>query len=442
MTRFFLSFAVLTAVVAEASAQGVSPSNAVIDSFDPDNATAPISAVEGPGIKVGEGTVLHPVFGLETGYVSNVFYQSTDPTGAGLLRLLAQIGTGSLTDQRLATVGGDAENEDRGSFQYRADVRASYDLMLSGTEAVSGTGGLGVGASLHGIANPMGALSFGFDEDFVRLIRAANFETDANTNRDVNNLGLKLIYHSREHSIGGYLYYNNTIDIFERSQQDFADRMFNRVGLHPTWQWLPQTQIYLDVSQGVVTSIGSSNTAPQKVTSYPFTALAGISTLFTLKTTFNLFGGYTNGFYSSGPNFSAPTVGAQVGYRYSPLGRATLSYSLEYDDSINANYYRDHIIQASLQQMFVPFLLMVQPELHFREYNGVNIVMGPPTRDDVIFAVVAGAQYNFRDWFAATLNYRFATIQTDYRYMPNGGGIVSDPSYVRHELLLGLRVAM
>jgi hypothetical protein len=288
----------------------------------------------------------------------------------------------------------------------------------------------------------MGRWSFGVDEDFSRLIRATNYETDANTNRDINTLGLSLLYHPRDHSIGGFLYYNNTIDVFERSQQSFADRMFNRIGLHPMWQWLPQTQVYGDISESIVTGIGSTSGTPAKATSYPLSVLAGISTLFTVKTTFNLFAGYTNGFYSSGPSFSAPQLGAQLGYRYSPLGRATLLYALQYQDSINANYYRDHVIQLSVQQMLVPFVVMVQPEIHFREYNGVDVVSGPPTRDDLIFALVAGVHYNFRNWLAATLNYRFSAVQTDYRYMPLGGGMIDDPSYARHELLLGMRIAM
>jgi len=242
MTRFFVSVVVVALFETAAGAQGVpvdDPNSITIASFDPDNAVAPVSAVEGPGVKIGEGTVLRPVIGLETGYDSNVFYQQTSPQGSALLRLLAQVGTGSLSAPRLENADETApQTTDVGDFQYRADVRASYDLVLSGNEAVSGTGGLGLGASLHGLANPMGRWSFGIDEDFLRLIRAANFETDANTNRDLNNLTLRVIYHPSDHSLGGYLYYNNTVDIFERSSQNFANRMFNRVGIHPTWQRL------------------------------------------------------------------------------------------------------------------------------------------------------------------------------------------------------------
>ena len=93
-------------------------------------------------------------------------------------------------------------------------------------------------------------------------------------------------------------------------------------------------------------------------------------------------------------------------------------------------------------EVVAPFVLVAQPEIHLREYNGVTIVDGPMTRDDFIFAVVAGVHYNFRNWVAATLNYRFSMVETDYRYMPIGGGAVLDPSYARHELLAGMRIAL
>jgi hypothetical protein len=89
---------VLLAMAGTASAQAVA-------TFDPSDAVAPISVVEGPGVKVGEGTVLHPIFGVETGFISNVFYEDQDPNPAGLLRLLAQIGSGSLPLSRLTNPG-------------------------------------------------------------------------------------------------------------------------------------------------------------------------------------------------------------------------------------------------------------------------------------------------------------------------------------------------
>jgi hypothetical protein len=441
MKRLLLAIGVIVAVQATASAQN-------IGQFDPEDAVAPVSIVEGPGVKVGEGTVLHPIFGLETGFVSNVFYQDTNVTGAGLLRVMGQIGAGSLPLDRLAppvltsTVDSEAGQDpsgvikDEGDFIYRADLRLSYDALLSGNEVVRGTGGLGIGSTLRGLVNPLHTWQFGFNDDYHRLIRAANFETDADTNRDINALSLRLFFQPTDNRFSGILHYENVIDVFEKDTQHFANRFQNTFGLRMMYQWLPVTRMSLNVSQGVYTGLGAST----KVSSYPLKATVGIETLLGLSTTLTAYAGVTKGWYASGPDFLGPLLGVNFGYRYSPLGRIVLEYMWMYEDSVNANFYRDHVVRGWLQQAYVPFVFVVQPEIHFREYDGITIVNGPPTRNDFIVAVSAGIHYNLRNWIAFTADYRFTAVQTDYRYMVNG--VIDDPSYVRHELLLGTRLAM
>ncbi|MDX2089238.1 MAG: hypothetical protein SFX73_15385 [Kofleriaceae bacterium] len=443
MIRVTASVAVVVALTSTVAAE-ISPNEITISSFNPAAAVAPISSVEGPGVKVGEGTVVRPLFGIETGVISNVFYENVDAQGSGLLRLLAQVGVASLGTARLEPANEEPEVEvvNRGAFVYRADLRLSYDLMLSSNNTVDETGGLGIGASFRGLVNPSGQFAFQFAENFDRIIRAANFETNVNTNRDINNLQLILRYQPPNRSLTGLVYYANLIDVFEREEQSFANRMMNRIGVRPQWRFLPQTQAFVDVSWGVVTPLSEMAT---KSTSYPLVARVGIATLLSLKTTVNIDVGYTNGFYAKGPNFSAPLIGAQVGYRYSPLGRATLGYILNYEDSINANFYRDHVIRGTIQQLYAPFIVMLQPEVHFRQYRGVRVAVpdltgGADTRNDTIIALVGGVHYVFRDWIAGTVNYRFASDQTNY--VDFSGGTPDDPSYIRHELLLGVRAAL
>jgi hypothetical protein len=439
MTRQFVT-ALGLLVLLEATAVAQSP-DLSISSFDPDQGTAPIDSVEGRGVKVGEGTTLHPKFGASTGVVTNVFYEEEDTIAAGVLRLSAQVGAGSLSGLRLvpAEVTPTSASLPKGSFEYRADLRVAYDFLLSSNDTVWETGGLGLGATFRGMTNPNGPWSFGFNENFSRLIRAANFETDANTNRDINTLSLNLLYHPAGRSLAVNAYYNNTIDIFERSEQSFADRWMHRFGLRPMWRWLPETVVFADVSWGVTSALGDSST---KVTSYPLQAVAGVATLLSAKTTLNFQAGYVNGFYSSGPSYSSVTIGAQLGYRYSPLGRATLGYNLLYNDSVNANYYRDHVIALNVEQLFAPFVFVAQPEVHFRRYEGTLVMgtSGETSRDDVIFSLISGLRYNFRNSLAATLDYHFTTVQTDFAYMVDM--IVDDPGFTRHQLLAGVRWAL
>lgn len=416
-------------------------------SMDPGDAVSPISIVSGAGIKVGEGTVFHPQVGIETGVVSNVFYEAAGPVTAGLLRLLVEIGTSSLPNQRL-TIHATGQDQDEatpqtlttttvGSFQYSADLYATWDQYLSTNDDVTTQGGLGGGLLLRGIVNPQHPLQFAAQEHFSRVLRATNYESEGNTNRDVNQLDLRVNYVPAGRSLGGYAYYQNKIDVFEASEQRFANRLHNLVGLRVNWQWLPLTRVFADISQGYYTGIGSS----QKVSSFPFTAMAGIQTALTLRTTVNAHAGYTNGFYASGPSYASMVAGALFGYRYSPLGRVTALYHYNHQDSINANFYRDHLFQTSIEHYLVPFVVFAQPELRLRQYEG-TIVMGTTgtTRNDLIVGATAGIRYSFRDWIAGTLDYQLQVVETNFRY-DAGGGLVDDPSYARHELLVGVRAA-
>jgi hypothetical protein len=100
------------------------------------------------------------------------------------------------------------------------------------------------------------------------------------------------------------------------------------------------------------------------------------------------------------------------------------------------------VFQATLEHFFVPFIVFVRPELRLRHYEGTIVMAtdGSTTRDDTIIGATVGMRYAFRDWIAATLDYQLQDVMTDFRY-DAGRGRILDPSYVRHELLVGVRAA-
>lgn len=446
MMRLALVVGGIAGIAASAYADSAYPDNvpgisATAPGLTPEGVLAPISVVEGPGIKIGEGTVIHPIVGLETGFISNVFYESSAeaPRGAGITRLVAQVGVGTLSPQRLTAAAPDADTSGSpsiGVLEYRADLRASYDFYLSGDSNVRAQDGLGVGAMLRGVLFPRRTWSFLFLDDFQRLIRPTNFESTVNTNRDINRLQLGLSFAPVGRSMMGLLHYENVLDIFETENQRFADRMQHSVGLTWSWRFRPVTVLFADVTQGFYGGFGSAST---KVDSYPLLAVAGVQTLLSINTTLVGRIGYSNGFYSSGPNYSAVVGGVQLGYRYAHTGRVTALYDYAHQDSINANFYRDHTFRLLLEQQFVPFIMTIQPEARLRHYNGVDAIISNSavTRDDVILTLAVGMRYNFRDTIAAVAEYRLISDKTDYM-TPAG----DDPSYLRHELVAGVRAAL
>jgi len=401
---------------------------------------APIDVVEGDGIKIGEGTSLYPIVGLDTGLVSNVFYEDTDTTSAGVLRLIVGVGTGSLSPQRLAPRPGGMQNP--GAVRHRADVRLAYDFYLSGNDNLNEQNGLGIAATFRGVFGPQRTWQFLYLDNFERIIRSANFESTSQVNRDINRLMLGVKFAPQGRTLSGLLHYTNILDLFEDSDQRFANRMQNQVGLTGAWRFRPYTTFFADVSQGFYFGIGEASAlANAKADSYPLVVSTGVQTLLTLKTTLIGRVGYTNGFYSTGPSYSTVLGGVQLGYRYSPLGRATVLYEYQHEDSINANYFRDHTLQLTLEQQLVPFVVRVAPELRFRHYDGITTLIPgiPDTRDDVIVGVTGSMTYQFRNSLAAVLQYRFAAVQTDYMYTIDR---TDDPSYARHELIAGVRAAL
>ncbi|HTR55124.1 MAG TPA: hypothetical protein VMJ10_30770 [Kofleriaceae bacterium] len=406
--------------------------------MEPTDAVNPVPATQGIGVKIGERTELYPQVGLETGYVSNVFYTNDNPVGSALLRVIVAMGVGSMAPQRLEpTSSGEASSAamEQGPIQFNANAYATWDQYISDNSAANAQGGLGGGVLLRALINPQKPFTVWLLNDFNRVLRATNFESNHDTNQDINTFLARATLQPPGSSFGGYAYYTGMLDLFEQDSQQFADRLDNTLGVRVMYRLFPLTQLYLDVSEGYFTGVGSSS---EKVTSFPLTAVLGLNTFLTVRTLLVARIGYGKGFYQSGPDYGTVLGGAMLQYVYSPTGKLTGMYDYTHQDSINANFYRDHSFQLWLEQQKLPFLLYAAPQLRLREYDGV-IVMGPPVRDDVILAVWAGVRYSLRDWLVGTLEYRLTDDQTDYRYL--SAGVTVNPSFVRHEILLGLRAA-
>ncbi len=417
----FLALAALLVHVGHAEAQDANP------------------YVEGAGVRVGEGTVLHPILGLESGVVQNVFYEENDTKASGILRILGQISVGSLPAERMQMPQEtDPDTKNFGDLAFRGDAALMYEQYLSGNDRVLNQGGLSADLMAQGIVFPKQTWQFAFRDEFIRSIRPTNFESDSNLRRDVNHLNLDLRFRPIGRTIHWSLGYSNRIDHFEDSRQQFADRILHRGHFRLTYQWLPITQLYGDVSLGYSGPLGDASTRP---TSYPLKAYAGIATALTVKTNLNARVGFGKGFYSD-TDFTNIVGRVQLSYRPSPEVRLSGMYEYDFEDSINANFYRDHAIAFRADYRRNRLTINGMTELRFRAYRQViaEVMSAERDRNDVIFAVGAGMIYNFKNWIAATLDYNLTLDQTDFRYMADATTL-DDPSFVRQVVLLGVRAA-
>ena len=414
------------------------------------HAMAQDSVVEGPGVELGEGTVLHPQAHLDTGYISNLFYQEPGdgprgPVGVGVIRVGVSAALASELNRPvddveapLAETPPEDSEDTRAvipSTDYRLTGRIDYTQHLSGDFDVKGQNGLtsvAIGLDGHLVLLNDQTLSVLLDDSLTRDTRPRNFESAGNLNRLNNRLKGGLRYRPGQGALQISASYENLLDRFESDQSAFANRMNQLLRGRAEWQFLPITRFFLDTSFGFFGPLDTSD----KPSSTPLRILLGGASAITESTTLRAHIGFGKGFYSAGQDFTMALFGAEFGLRYRVDGRFTVAYQYDFQDALSANFYRDHAVLAKVDQQIDQFLLALTGSARLRGYRSVLTSIGGGQRDDVILQAGAKAHYIYREWLAFTAEVDAVTDSTDY--MAAG----DDPSYNRVEVMLGAQGAL
>lgn len=427
-------------------------------------------AVTGPGIKVGEGTVLHPVAGIETGVISNVFYEQDSGRTAGMIRVVGEAAFASLPPERLddpprtgyqrplwarwrgsiyqgrdgpfwRSDSGEEDGENPGAYpklEFRAGLRAFYEEYLSADSDVRAQRNVGLNGNLYLHLFPYGLLAFTIDDDLTRAIRPTNFESSRDLDRWINNLRLGVRFQAGARALVPELRLVNRIDYFESPEAGFANRLQTTLGGRLNWWFTRFTRLYADASIGFFGGLGSGSFGIEKVASMPVRAVIGGSTPLSQRTAVRAQAGFGKGFYASGADFTGPLVDLAFAWRHNQMGRVRAGYRYEFRDSINANFYSQHGLDLRISQQVRRLLLEGSVAGYLRHYDGVPMELGGgTTRDDLILALGGTARYMIRDWIAVTAQLQLAVDQTDYVTNIEGEA-PDDPSFVRAELFGGV----
>ena len=410
-----------------------------------------VSAVEGAGYPIGEGTVVHPTLGGELGFTDNVFYGRTNDqrNASGILRLVAMASLASKEiepeeqpDEFLDPTEEAPAEPAHQKVTYRVSGKLAYQEYLSNKYYVRAQRDLAADIAANATVAPQGTFAFDVGEHFVRDTRPTNFQSSGGTNRDINQIALGLKWQPGGRQLNAGIRFENQIDIFEDSDQRFANRMENYIHARSEWTFFPYSMVFADVSYGFISPLGGDVMgAGYKHPAQPIRGGIGIATAITEIFTVKAHLGWAYAAYSGGASYNSPLIGAEVGYRYSPLGRVVVGYDWNHYDSVNSDFYSDHALQLRVDQQVSRVVGSAHADLKFRSYRGVpESFGGGPNREDLIFAVGADAQYVLKDWLAIVANYRTEIDQTAYRY---AAGMFSnvDPGFVRTEITAGVRAA-
>ncbi len=387
--------------------------------------------VQGSGYQVSENTVVHPSVGAQTGFDSNVFYEDGSTTGAGLLQL-----SGALTLAPMEDVSGKGGSPP--DYTFTAGARFQYQEYLSSNPNVTSQRNLGLGADLELGLLQSGQFPVGIENHFIRTNRPTNFENNTTISRDINSLRAGIKYMPEGKNISGRLSYTNTVDYFE-GESTFANRFLNEFKLGVDWQFLPITRFFVEGSYGLNSGLGANST---KISSQPMRGIAGVASAITESITVRAHGGYGIGAYSSGASYSTFLYHLEGGYRYSPVGRVRLIFDRDFQDSVNANFYGDYKLKLAVDQQIDRVMLQAHVTGILRNYQGglvVDLGGGQAARDDVILSTGVAANLEVREWIAVNASYMLASVQTDYLSMADGE--IDDPSFVRHQLMVGATAA-
>ncbi|MFH0902081.1 MAG: hypothetical protein V2A73_15735 [Pseudomonadota bacterium] len=397
--------------------------------------------LEGEGVQVGEGLVLHPQTDLATVYQNNVYSQSNDdPTGKVSSPIL-RIGIGG----ELATT----DNSQASRLQFRSSANFTWHQYLGSDKRLDNTNDLGIGVLLEAKINPNQPFSFVLRDGFTRSVRPPRGALADNLDRDRNELLVGALYKPGGGALQGYLNYGMSYDRFETELMSYPDRMANKFTLGGRWQWLPMTQLLLEGQWAIATP--SKETA-FKSSSTPLRVTAGISSLIT-----STFGtvvrvGYGNGFYKTGANFNSYLALVEGRFAFGPMVRLSLGYSHDFTDSVVSNFYTDHAFYArSAIKLGQSVDARLRGELRLRSYPYGKLVefddgdshyrfcgdegCASSDRSDTILNIDGGIDYHAAKWLTLGVGYSFHHNDTEFFVLRTSNGNQDSGAFQWHEVM-------
>jgi hypothetical protein len=314
----------------------------------------------GGGAQVSDSVMLHAGIGVEAGYDSNVFYGDKGyAVSSPIIRVLPFVEITNAGRSGVAPSG----------VFFDLDLNAGYRRYLS-SEPQPQSPNKKISDQSEFLPSANGLLEFSSGQTlsvmvsdiFSRFEDAPYITSTGRTGpliRYVNSSSAALRYAPGGGRLQSAVRYDNTYDAFSSdSGLSFANSIAHQFTLDVSWKWLPKTAIFVSASQGYVTYLNDQSAQTgdtRKATSYPFHSAIGLRGLVTQKTSVNLWVGYSNAIYVSGPNPEGLqghiNANAEVSVRPTVLTTLGANYRHDFQNAVIGNFYYVDGGTVWLQQM-------------------------------------------------------------------------------------------
>ncbi|MFB6264907.1 MAG: hypothetical protein ABEL76_14990 [Bradymonadaceae bacterium] len=327
------------------------------------------------------------------------------------------------------------------NFDFQLDSSVLWEQYLSSEQVVRDQSGLSADGKVSGRINPNGNVSFELHDKIQYKNEPPTTASSDSFDRLVNRVGGGLGIHPGDRILQIDLIYDWARFVYFHPSLLDLDKSEHQRDLDLKWRFLPKTALVLqsdfdviryDVGRRGVAGAGLPNTDGT-----PFHTKAGLSGLFTRRLSTRLLAGYANGFYESGPSYSAFIGEARIAYKIGPIdadNEIALQYERSFRDSPVSNFFSMHRAQLSYEHSFFDerFGIFANGQFIYRDYaplqaprddrfsqfkvvrnNRGEEVLLPTDMHDRLWTAKGGVESKFLDWWKVKLSYEFSTNQTD-----------------------------
>ncbi len=249
----------------------------------------------------------------------------------------------------------------------------------------------------------------------------------------MNELGLRIHWGPG----GGRLTFDFTyafgLDYWEVLQLQDFDNLYHRLSLRVSWRFLPKTAVYIQADETIYQYQNHVDfTHPN---SFPFHVEAGLQGLVTTKLTVNVFAGYANGFYVSGPSPNTGFGGLQLTWSPTILTVLGLGYHHDFANSLLGSYYNVDGVFASWSQHIWRLNTMLRLEYDNQRYEGVTAATAvvPTNRIDNLITLNAHIEMPVKPWLIPGIGYDFSYNSSNSSLNLGPAGVVP-VNYTKHQV--------